>query len=61
VEPEEVPYGGYSELSIEQWLKYAPFDHVITLEFAEMVALMDDPAYAGGDPTVSHPQSGSIS
>lgn len=61
MKPEEVPYGGYSELSIEQWLKYVPFDHVITLEFAEMVALMDDLGYAGGDPTVIHLQSGIIS
>ncbi|KAJ5148069.1 hypothetical protein N7526_001421 [Penicillium atrosanguineum] len=59
-ETQDVPYGGYDELSIEEWVKNAPFDHALALEFAEMFALMDDPGYAGGDPSVVLPHHVSL-
>ena len=55
-----MPYGGYDEISIETFVKGSPVGPDVGLEFAEMFALMDDPGYDGGDPTVILPKDVSI-
>ncbi|KAJ5689729.1 hypothetical protein N7462_004121 [Penicillium macrosclerotiorum] len=55
-ETQQVPYGGYDELSIEQFVKFMPVEPVIALEFAEMFALADNPGYDGGDPSIVLPE-----
>lgn len=53
---QKVPYGGYKEANTDDFVKTFPMGPDIGLEFAEMLLLMDDPGYDGGDPSVILPK-----
>ena len=58
---QNVQYGGYDEVCLEDFAKNSPMGYYLGLEFAEMFALMDTPGYDGGDPSVVLPKDVSYS
>jgi hypothetical protein len=49
-------YGGFDEISIEEFVQNSQMGPDLGLELAEMFALMDSPGYNGGDPRVLLPE-----
>ena len=49
-------YGGFDEILAEDYNKKSGIGPDLGLEFAEMFALMDNPGYNGGEPSVILPR-----
>ena len=49
-------YGGFDEISVDDYINKSGMGPDLGLEFAEMFALMDNPGYNGGEPSVILPK-----